>query len=291
MKRAFLCLVLALIFASSFLPTRPVIAQKDKKITPTGPLLTRTTNRHESFRFGYAGTITIAGPPAGSIIIEGWTRNEVDVSAAIELRAPTAADLDQLAAVNSFFVDQDVNHLRILTTGTHDKNFMKKTAKNFPKNLIGLPWKIDYVIKVPEMTQLDIDAGVGPLKISGVEGAMRVNALSSDAELSMTGGLVAVTVQSGSVNFRVPARGWHGLGAEVKLASGNLTVELMPGFSADIHADVLRIGEVKNGYPELSPLGTNSISPRSITARAGSGGATLSFTVGDGTIQILQARQ
>jgi DUF4097 and DUF4098 domain-containing protein YvlB len=141
---------------------------------------------------------------------------------------------------------------------------------------------------MPALTDLEIDAGNGPITISGVEGALRLNALSSNTDLSLTGGLVSVTVQSGTVNLSIPARAWHGLGSEVRLASGHLNVELMPGFSGDINADVLRLGEVKIGYPELQPQEGSHMNSKSIHARAGSGGATLNFTVGDGTIEIKQ---
>ena len=253
---------------------------------PVGPLLTRTVTRHESRRFFYAGTVTITGAPNGSVTIEGWQRNEVEVSAEIELHAATEADLSLLAAVNNFVIDEDANHLRVITTGTHDRVFMKRAARDFPKSLIGLPWKIDYHIKVPAVTDLEINAGVGPTKLAGVEGAIRLSAAQTDATLSVTGGLVSVIIQSGTVNVSIPTLGWHGLGAEIKLASGNLNVALMPGFSGDINAAVLRTGEVKNGYPNLEPREPNSSTSQSLRARAGSGGATLTFTVGDGTIQI-----
>jgi hypothetical protein len=263
------------------------LAQKDKQ-QPARPLMTRTTARHETYRLPFGGTVTLSGAPAGSIIIEGWQRSEIDITASIELQAPTAADLDRLAAVNTFVVDVDTNHIRILTTGSHDRVFMKRVAKNFPKSLIGLPWKIDYHIKLPALTDMDIDAGNGPISLSGVEGALRLNALSSMADLSLTGGLVSATIQTGTVNLRIPGHSWHGLGSEIRLASGNLNVELLPGFSGDINADVLRLGEVKNTYPDLQPRERNSITPKSIRARAGSGGATLNITVGDGTIFIMQ---
>ncbi len=251
-------------------------------------MLTRTATRHENHRFAYAGTVTIVAAPAGSITIEGWQRSEVDVSAEIELHAGSAEDLDRLAALNNFAVDEDANHIRILTTGTHDRRFMKRVAKDFPKSLIGLPWKIDYHIKVPVLTDLEIDAGNGPIKLSGVEGAIRLNAFNSEADLSLTGGNVAVIIQSGRVNLSIPARSWHGQGAEIKLASGNLNVELMPGFNGDINAEVLRIGEVKNAFPNLEPSERNGITSHSLRVRAGNGGATLTFTVGDGLIQIKQ---
>ncbi len=246
----FILIVAFLSFLLSFSPP-PAAAQKDKKPAQVaGPLLTRTTPRHESHRLPYGGTVSIVGAPDGSVTIEGWQRSEIDISAEIELHAASAADLDRLAVVNNFSVDVDTNHIRVLTTGTHDKKFLKRFAKDFPKTLIGLPWKIDYHIKIPALTDLEIDAGNGPIKVSGVEGAIRINAVAG---------------------------------------AGNINVLLSPGFSGDINADVLRVGEVKNAYPNLEPRGPNGITPRSIRARASSGGGTLEFTVGDGTIQITQA--
>ncbi len=282
-----LTVVLSLLFA--FASGRPVAAQKNKKpVIPAGPLLTRTITRHESRRFFYAGTVTVTGAPNGSVTIEGWQRNEVEISAEIELHAGTEEDLSRLATLNNFVIDEDANHLRVITTGTHDRAFMKRAAKDFPKALIGLPWKIDYHIKVPALTDLEINAGVGPTRLTGVEGAIRLNAVQTDATLSLTGGLVSVIVQSGTLDVTIPALSWHGLGADIKMASGNLSLGLMPGFSGDINAVVLRTGEVKNAYPNLEPLERNSITPQSLRARAGNGGGTLTLTLGEGTIQINQ---
>ena len=246
----------------------------------------RSTLRHEVRRLAYGGTLTLSAAPAGSITIEGWQRSEVDVTAEIELQAGSVQDLDRLLAVNNFAVDEDANHVRILTTGTHDKKLMKRVARDFPKSLLGLPWKIDFHIKVPAITDLEIDSGNGPIKLSGVEGAIRLNALESVADLTLTGGTVSVTVQRGAINVTIPARGWHGLGADIKLAAGNLSVELLPGFNADIDAQVMRAGQIKTTYAGLEPIERTSITPRSMQARAGVGGATLTFTVGDGTIEI-----
>ena len=152
---------------------------------------------------------------------------------------------------------------------------------------MGLPWRIDYRIKVPANTDLEVNSGLGPVRLSGVEGILRLNAIESSADLSLTGGDASIIVQRGTVNVDIPIRSWRGLGARVQLASGNLNVALLPGFNGDIDADVLRIGEVKNFYSNLEPRVGNT--PRSLKARAGGGGATLSFTVGDGLIQIQQA--
>ncbi len=125
----------------------PVMAQKDKTVAalPT-TLLKRTTTRRDSRRFAFGGTVTVIGAPRGAVTIEGWNRNEVELVADIELNAATEADLAQLATVNTFVFDEDLNHLSVLTTGTHDREYMKKVAKKFPKNLLNLPWKIDYTL-------------------------------------------------------------------------------------------------------------------------------------------------
>lgn len=279
-------ILLALIF---FIPYSTVSAQKDKKDVPPQqqqPALTRTTARHEVRRFAYGSSLTIIGAPAGSITIEAWPKNEVDITADVELHANTEADLALLAAVNNFTIDEDVNHLRILTTGMHDKVYMRRVAKKFPKTLLNLPWKIDYRIRVPPMCDVEIDTGRGAISISGVEGAISLKALEADATLTLTGGAVNATVGSGSVKVNLTARSWRGAGAAIQLALGEMTVELPAGFSADINADVLRSGQIENSYEELVPQERTSFSTRSIRGRAGAGGAVLSFKVTDGTLRI-----
>ena len=90
--------------------------------------------------------------------------------------------------------------LKILTTGMHDKPFMRRVAKDFPKALLGLPWRIDYNLRVPASTDLQIHAGSGTVTLSGVEGAIVVTAPQSDATLTLLGGLFASTVAIGKVN-------------------------------------------------------------------------------------------
>ena len=131
------------LFAAFLLLATAVVAQQKKaaELTRT-PQLVRTTTRHELRRLAYGSTLTIIGPPDSSITIEGWQRSEVDISAEIQLRADTEADLDLLAAVNTFVVDEDANHLRVMSTGTHDKAFMRSVAKKFPKRSSDCPGEL-----------------------------------------------------------------------------------------------------------------------------------------------------
>jgi hypothetical protein len=278
-----------LLLAVLVFPATPVFSQKTA--VPDLQLLTRTSTRRETRRFNYGGTVTLIAAPRGSVTVEGWSRNDVELTANIELKGPTEADLDQLAAVNNFVFDEDMNHLSILTTGTHDRVYMKRAAKNFPKNLLNMPWKIDYRLRVPVNTDLEVNAGHGEVKLSGVEGALRVSATESDTALTLTGGTISTTVTAGSITLSIPARSWRGSGADVRIASGTINVDLQPGFSGDIDAEILRTGKIVNTYEGLASREKPGITERTVRARAGAGGAFFRFTVGDGTVNIRKAVQ
>lgn len=269
----------------------PVVAQKDKTAAAALPtnLLKRTTTRRETVRFAFGGTVTVVGAPRGAVTVEGWSRNEVQLVAEIEMSAPTEADLDQLAQVNGFVFDEDLNHVSVLTTGTHDRDYMKKTAKKFPKNLLNMPWKVDYKLRVPANTDLEINAGYGPVKVTGVEGALRISATEGETALTLTGGLVSTTVTAGVVTLTVPVRSWRGGGAEIRLATGIINVDFPAGFNGDIDAEILRTGKIVTTHDGLAAREKPGITEHTVRARAGSGGAYFKFTVGDGTVNIRKA--
>jgi hypothetical protein len=265
----------------------PSLAEAQKKKLPDQnptPQLVRTTMKQEQRRFGYGGSVTLVGAPEGSITIEGWNRSEVTINSDIQLRANTEQDLDRLAAVNGFVLDEDANHIRILSTGTHDKAYMK-AAKKFPKALLGLPWRIDYRIRVPSATDLDINAGRGPITITGVEGDIRISAAESETYLKLSGGALSVTVAKGKVNLNVPEKSWRRGGADIRVAIGDVSLGLPPGFNGDVDAAILRSGQVIDSYG-LEVREKPGITQQNAKARAGLGGAFFQLTVADGTITI-----
>lgn len=282
MKLFPLCLALL----ASLLPSFSEKASPQKKVAELKPAatLTRTTTRHERRRFAYGGTLTISGAPAGSITIESWPNSEIDLVAEIQLQAGSEQDLDLLAGVNTFVFDEEPNHIRVITTGTHDKSFMKQ-AKKFPKALLALPWRVDYRIRVPAMTDLDINTGCGSITISDVEGSIQVSAAESDMKLRLSGGAINAIVAIGKISLSVPVRSWRRGGADLRVASGEIAVELPPGFAADIDAEILRTGQITDSY-SLESREKPGITSKLIKARAGAGGTPFRFTVGDGTITI-----
>ena len=296
--RPFACALLAALFACAYASRQAAVAQSGKQSdekkkgaqsqTPPAPLLKRTTTRREVRRLGFGGSLTLYGAPVGSVTIEGWSKGEVEITAEVEQSADTEENLNRLASLNGFVLDEDLSHLRLTTVGTHDRKYLKRAARDLPKGLEAMPWKIDYHVRVPASVDLELYTGRGALTVTGVEGALRINAGDGPADFTLAGGDVEATLRSGAVSVRVPARSWRGRGMSVRLASGDLSVELPAGFSGDLDAEVLRAGRVENSYAGLAPREQTQASERALHSRAGQGGAPLSFTVGDGTIRIIQ---
>ena len=280
-----ICVRLCLSVVSILLFLAPCFAQETK------PLIKLTAFITETVEFGVAGTISIVGAPQGSITVEGWGKNAVEITAEVEMQAETEADLTELAKVNGFVIDNDFGHIRITSVGTHDKNYLKRVSKKFPKKLLALPFKIDYVIRVPAYSDINIDGGTGDLNLSNVEGTMRINFLESNAKLNLIGGTVIATVGKGDVTVVIPNRSWRGRSADVQLASGNMIVQLPLNLNANIDAEVLRVGQVENALTNLKPRDRTKFTEKSIVAKAGNGGAPFTFTVGDGNLKLMETQK
>lgn len=254
-------------------------------------LIKRTSYKSETVEFGAGGTVSVIGAPQGSIRIEGWNKNQVEIQAEVEMQAETEADLAELARVNGFAIDDDFGHIRITSVGTHDKNYMKRVAKKFPKRLLGLPFKIDYVIKVPNFTDLAVDGGIGDFSLTNVEGLIRVNYLETNAQMNLAGGMVVATIGKGDVTIVIPNRSWRGRSVDVQLVSGNLTAQLPINLNAHLDAQVLRNGKIENLITTLKPRDRTKFSDRAVAAQAGNGGAPMAFTVGEGTLKLIETEK
>lgn len=250
-------------------------------------LIKRTTYKNENISFGAGGTVTIVGAPQGSISIQGWNKNEVEISADIESQAENETDLAQLAQVNGFAIDESFGHIRIITVGTHDKQYMKKAAKKFPKRLLSVPFRIDYHIKVPLYCDLEIDGGQGDLNLEKVEGAMQIKFIQSNAKLVLSGGTISATIGSGTVDLKITSNSWRGRQAAFQLASGEFTAQLPKSFNAEIDVQVLRTGRIDNSITTLKQRDRTKFTDKSMLAKAGNGGAPIAFTVGDGSLKLI----
>lgn len=275
---------LKLLFCAAFLLTLSIAA-----FGQAPAVIKRTTHKSDGLPFGVGGTLAVLGAPNGSITIEGWSKNEIEIIAEIEIEAANEADLAALSKVTGFTLSETLGRTGVISIGPHDKKAVKKVDKKFPKHLIGVPFRINYAIKVPRFTDLQIDGGIGDLHVSGVEGNFRINLLDGNSTLDLVGGKLEGTFGKGSVNITIPTRTWRGRSADVSLASGEMNLNLPAGLNADFDATILRTGKIENLFSTFTPrIRKGEFTEKSIVAKTGTGSVPLKFTVGDGTMKITE---
>ncbi len=249
----------------------------------------RTITKTDKFDFGVGGTVSIVGAPIGSITVTGNPKNEIEITAQIQIEAASEQNLNILAQVTTFVLQEATGRVSILSSGTNNKLGDKKTWKKFPKALLGLPFRIDYVIKVPRYCDLEINGGKGDIDISGIEGTFKVAATESNAKFDLIGGGIAATLGSGTVDITMPDRSWRGNTIDVALASGTLTAHLPSSISADLDAAILKSGKIENAFVDWKPrTRTVPFTEQSVIAKAGNGGVPMKFTVGEGTLRLMR---
>ncbi|HQX56382.1 MAG TPA: hypothetical protein PLP07_10670 [Pyrinomonadaceae bacterium] len=254
----------------------------------TPQLLKKTTTKTDKLDFGAGGTIAIAGAPNGSITIVGSSKNEIEITAEIEVQAMNEADMARLASVTDFITQESTGRFGVITVGTQNRVGDKKLWKKFPKNLLDLPYQVNYTLSVPRYSDLEIDGGKGDLNISGIDGALRINFLDSNAKIELKGGTTTVTIGTGTADLTIPSNGWRGRSVDFQMVKGDLTVHLPSSISAEIDAVILRTGKIENLFPGLKPrVRKGEFTEKSIVAKAGNGGIPIKFTVGDGTMKLM----
>ena len=257
-------------------------------VTVSAQTLKRTTFKSDSLDFGMGGTVTIVGAVNGSISIEGWQNARIEIEAEIENEASSANDLDKMSTINGFSLDESLGHVRINAVGVDDKAALKKLGLKVSKEVAASPYRINFKIKVPRFTDLNINGGNGDFKLRDVDGTIKINFAKTNADLSLAGGAMMATFGEGNVNVTIPTRGWRGRFADVQLASGKLNLSLPPVFDAEVNASILREGSVENAYEPLKPKPRSSFTEKSVVGKTGNGGVELRLTVGDGSVRISQ---
>lgn len=252
---------------------------------------TRTIEKNFMVPSGPGNTLTIYGAPKGSMTITGSASNEIEIGAKITLEGPSSAVIDQLAAVTGFITEESTGMLIIKTAGTHNKIGDKKLWKKVPKNVLTLPFRVDYFLKVPKYLDLNINGGDGSLDISGVEGAIRVVYGACNAKVALVGGLFTGQFGDGMLDLSFPERNWRSGMIDVQLAKGDMNIWLPATLSADIDATVASGGRVAVETKQLRPRDKRSpFTDTLIKARSGNGGVPFKLTAGNGTINLYEAK-
>ena len=256
------------------------VARQKSSNAPGGQLLQRSAEVDREVDAGYGGGLHVATGPHGDVHVTAWRQQKIRVEARIELNAPTEADLDELTKVIGIIVDPSPTSVDVTTKGPHDKQWMKG-LKGFPKGLSGMPWRIDYIVHVPEFTSLSIEVNDGFATVEGVTGIISVISARGDVHLSNIAGATRVSAAGGSIAIETRDRGWRN-GNLTAQAVGDIIFTAPAGYSAYLTAGAGGKITITDAEGEKD-LGDD------VKQNVGAGGATMNLTAG-GKVEILLGR-
>jgi hypothetical protein len=202
----------------------------------------------------------------GTVRIEGWDRNEVEVRA-IKTTSERESTLDQVAI-----------EIEALPDGV-------SVSTRYPQDE-GVEVAVDYIVHVPRHAQLN--------RINNVNGTLRV--MSSDAvgDLRTVNGNIEVYEGSGNVHahttngnvyleLRHPA---DSRGASAETTNGSVLLAIPADLPADLEARCMN----GNFSSELPMIMRGADQPRVVHGRLGSGGVPIHLGTVNGAIRIVALR-
>jgi len=246
-------------------------ARQKPSDAPAAPLRQRISMIEQEVDAGYGGGVHVETGPHGGVQVSAWREHKVRVEARVELNAPTEADLDLLTKVVGILVDPSATDVEVTTRGPHDKKWMKG-IKGVPKDLLRMPWRIDYVVWVPEYTAVAIEVNDGDALVDGVNGIISVVSAHGDVRLSNVAGATRATAAGGNIVITTHDRGWRD-GNLSATAFGNVTLTAPSGFSAYLTASA-------PGGISITDAGVTHDLGDDCKQNVGAGGATVNFVAG-----------
>jgi hypothetical protein len=213
----------------------PSTGRADTKPQAPQKLLQRVAAVERTVPSGYGASIDMTGAPQGGVQIATWREQTIEIDARIELNAPSEEDLDRLSSIVGFTIEPLATGVVVKTTGPHDKALLKQ-LKGFPSRLEKMPWRIDYLVWVPEFTAVNLRVYDGDVSIEGVNGFINVACARGPITLRDLGGTVVAATGYGDVNVVSHQKSLRGGNLDAQTTNGNVFVTLPKGFMGVVDA-------------------------------------------------------
>lgn len=202
----------------------------------------------------------------GTVDVEGWDRNEVEVHA-VKTAKHKESDLERV----SIEVDAKPDAVSITT--------------HYPQNE-GVEVAVDYTIHVPHDARVEhIGTVNGTLRIAGVESVGDLHTVNGNIEVFDGGGTVHAHTTNGNVHLEL-ARLPEKTGAFAETTNGSLVLAVPSDMQADVEARCLN----GNFSSELPMTMESNQRPREMHGKLGRGGAPIHLHTVNGGIRVVILR-
>lgn len=214
-------------------------------------------------RLAAASTTTIDPGTNGSIRLHGWGEGGVLVKACVQAAAPSEAEARSFASQIS--IAQGPGRIEPRGPAT-DENHQ---------------WSVSYEIWVPNVSNLDMHAHNGSVRVEGVHGQIRFETTNGSVHLTDVAGDVEGSTTNGSLNIDLDGSSWNGSGLRAETTNGSVHLNIPENYSAQVEASTVN-GRVKIDFP-VTLSGELS---HDVTFQLGSGGPAIQAKTTNGSIHI-----
>lgn len=202
----------------------------------------------------------------GTVDVQGWDRNEVEVHA-VKTAKQREADLERV----TIDVDARPDSVSITT--------------RYPQNE-GVEVAVEYTIHVPHGARVEhIGTVNGTLRISGLENVEDLHTVNGNIEVFEAGGNIHAHTTNGNVHLEL-AHAPDKAGATAETTNGSLVVAVPSDVQAEVEARCLN----GNFYSELPITMESTQRPREMHGKLGHGGAPLRLRTVNGGIRLVVLR-
>jgi DUF4097 and DUF4098 domain-containing protein YvlB len=202
----------------------------------------------------------------GTVDVEGWDRNEVEVHA-VKTAKHKESDLERV----SIEVDAKPDAVSITT--------------HYPQNE-GVEVAVDYTIHVPHDARVEhIGTVNGTLRIAGVESVGDLHTVNGNIEVFDGAGTVHAHTTNGNVHLEL-ARLPEKTGAFAETTNGSLVLAVPSDMQADVEVRCLN----GNFSSELPMTMESNQRPREMHGKLGRGGAPIHLRTVNGGIRVVILR-
>ena len=238
-----------------------------------------TKQFHEVVPFKTGGKVTVNNVN-GSITVETWDQENVEVNAEIVVKARSRRDAEDFLKEVEIILDRSGDRLRI------EPDYPKREGSGLLDWVFGRrppEVTVNFRIRLPQQTDVVASSVNGRVTVSDVQGDVKLHTTNGSVEVRDVVGSLSVQTVNGSVKAKLlelPAD------AEVSLktVNGGIRLYLPEDVSAEIEASTVN-GGIDSEFP-IEVRG--KYGPKHASGRVGEGDAFVTLKTVNGSIQILK---
>ena len=217
--------------------------------------------------FAADGALDLDAGMNGGIEIRGT--NRADISIVAEVWAHSRSEARSQEIIDD--IEIEMRNGRLRATG--------------PSQRRRESWGVSWHVETPVDMDLDLTTHNGGIKIAGVEGEVRFEALNGGVRLDRVAGDVRGKTINGGLDVVLAGQQWDGRGLDVVTTNGGVEVTIPEGYSADFETGTV------NGRMDLEiPMTVRGRVDRSIRAQLGDGGPPVRARTTNGSVTIRAGR-